>query len=126
MRHDGHGAEIGGEFPGVQGVVELVSAAVTERVLPKYIARVDSGDRVRLGPFTITRDGITKDGDEIAWPHVADVSISNGMIYVNRSDRLSGMTATAGEVPNAVAFSELARHVRESGAGSAPSSQTGS
>jgi hypothetical protein len=34
------------------------------------------------------------------------------MVYMNRLDRTAGMTATAGEVPNAVAFSELARHVQ--------------
>ncbi len=118
LRQDGHQAEVGVEFPGVQDVVEVVSAAVTERVLPKYIARVDGGGSVRLGPFTIDREGITKAGEQVAWRDVDEVSISNGMIYVNRSDRPSGMTATAAEVPNAVAFSELARHVRESGSAS--------
>jgi hypothetical protein len=44
---------------------------------------------------------------------VAEVEIANGMVLVNRRDRLAGMTAIAGEVPNAVAFSELARQVRQ-------------
>ncbi len=119
VRHDGRQAEVGDEFPGIQEVVELVSAAVTERVLPKYIARVDGGGSVLMGPFRITRDTIAKGGEAVAWRNVAEVVISNGMIYVDRSDGLSGMTANAGEIPNAVAFSELAHHVRELHAGPA-------
>jgi hypothetical protein len=85
---------------------------VTERLLPKYISRIETGGSVRFGPFTISREGITKDGEEVPWSQVTSVEISNGMVYVNRLDRTAGMTATAGEVPNAVAFSELARHVQ--------------
>lgn len=113
VRQDGTEAAMGPEFPGVQDAVETASAAVTERLLPKYIARVEAGGTVRFGPFTISRDGVAKDGDEVRWPDVAGVEISNGMVHVDRGDRTAGMTATAGEVPNAVAFSELARYVRE-------------
>lgn len=113
VRVDGAEAVMGPEFPGVQEVVETMSAAVTERLLPKYVSRIEAGGTVRFGPFTISRDGIAKDGDEARWANVAGVEISNGMVHVNRSDRTAGMTATAGEVPNAVAFSELARYVRE-------------
>lgn len=113
VREDDAQAVIGPEFPGVQEVVEAVSSQVTERLLPKYIARVEAGGTVRFGPFAISRDGVTKDGEEVTWPNVANVEISNGMVYVNRLDRTRGMTATAGEVPNAVAFGELARYVRE-------------
>jgi hypothetical protein len=111
VRADGTEAVVGPEFPGAQDVVEAVSSAVTERLLPKYISRIETGGSVRFGPFTISREGITKDGEEVPWSHVASVEISNGMVYMNRLDRTAGMTATAGEVPNAVAFSELARHV---------------
>jgi hypothetical protein len=113
VRDDGTEATIGPEFPGVQDVVETASAAVTERLLPKYVARVEAGGTARFGPFTISRDGIAKDGEAVRWPDVAGVEISNGMVHVNRDDRMAGMTATAGEVPNAVAFSELARYVRK-------------
>jgi hypothetical protein len=113
VRDDGTEAAMGPEFPGIQEVVEVVSGAVTGRLLPKYVSRIDAGGKVRFGPFTISRDGVAKDGEEVPWRHVAAVEISNGMVHVNRLDRLAGMTSTAGEVPNAVAFSELARHVRE-------------
>jgi hypothetical protein len=113
VREDGTEAVIGPEFPGVPGLVEAVSSQVTERLLPKYISRIEAGGTVRFGPFALSRDGVAKDGQEVAWPNVASVEISNGMVYVNRLDRTAGMTATAGEVPNAVAFGELARYVRE-------------
>src|SRR3569833_1984919 len=77
------------------------------------MSRIETGGTVRFGPCVISRDGVAKDGDEVAWPNVAGVQITNGMVYVNRLDRPAGMTATAGEVPNAVAFSELARYLRE-------------
>jgi hypothetical protein len=113
VRTDGVEIAAGGEFPGIHNVVEVVSAAVTERILPKYLARVEAGGTLRVGPFTVTREGITKDGEEMLWRHISEVEIRNGMVHVNRVDRAFGLTATAGEVPNAVAFSELARQVRE-------------
>lgn len=112
-REDGEEAVIGREFPGVEGLVEIVSRAVTERVLPKYVSRVEAGGSVRIGPFTVTREGVAKDGERVAWEDVGGVRISNGMVQVDRADRLAGMTATAGEVPNAVAFAELAKYLRE-------------
>ncbi|MCW2861945.1 MAG: hypothetical protein JWP48_3653 [Actinoallomurus sp.] len=113
VRADGKEAVVGPEFPGVQEVVEAVSEAVTGRLLPKYLSRIEAGGKVRFGPFAISHEGIAKDGDEVPWPQVAEVEIANGMVLVNRRDRLAGMTAIAGEVPNAVAFSELARQVRQ-------------
>lgn len=111
VRDDGAEAAFGPEFPDVHKVVETVSTEVTERLLPKFISRIETGGAVRFGPFTISRDGVGKDGEEVGWSQVSDVEISNGMVHVNRRDRPAGMTATAGEVPNAVAFSELARYV---------------
>lgn len=113
VRDDDTEAVLGPEFPGMQDVVGVVSSAVTERLLPKYISRIEAGGTVRFGPFAISRDGISKDGEEVRWPAIAQVEISNGMVLVNRRDRMAGMTATAGEVSNAVAFSELARYLRE-------------
>ena len=66
VRDDGTEAVVGPEFPDVQDVVEAVSEAVTERLLPKYIARVEAGGSVRFGPFTISRDSIAKDGERTA------------------------------------------------------------
>lgn len=111
-REDGVEAEIGSEFPGVHGLVEVASREVTERLLPKYLSRVEAGGSVRIGPFTVTREGIAKDGEMVAWTDVDGVRIGNGMVQVDRADRLAGVTATAGEVPNAVAFAELARYLR--------------
>ncbi len=113
-RQDGTEVVVGPEFPRVEEVVETASAAVTERLLPKYMSRIETGGEARFGPFAISREGVAKDGDRVAWDDVADVEISNGMVRVNRRDRLAGMTATAGEVPNAVAFGELARYAQHS------------
>lgn len=113
-RQDGVETSVGGGSGMARNLVETVSRAVTERVLPKYVSRVEAGGTVRLGPFTINRTGIAKDGDNVPWEQISGVQIRDGMVYVDRADRLAGMTATAGEVPNAVAFGELARHIRDS------------
>ncbi|MCO6010860.1 hypothetical protein NE236_38465 [Actinoallomurus purpureus] len=110
-------AVIDGGVPGARELVETVSRAVTERVLPKYLSRVETGGKVRLGPFAVTREGIAKDGEYVPWKDVARVEIQGAMVYVDRADRPSGLTAIAGEVPNAVAFGELTRRLSASHGG---------
>ncbi len=113
-RQDGAETSVGGGSTAARDLVETVSQEVTERVLPKYVSRVEAGGVVRLGPFTVSRAGIAKDGENVPWERISGVHIRDGMVYVDRSDRLAGMAATAGEVPNAIAFGELARYVRDS------------
>jgi hypothetical protein len=105
-------ALIDGSLAGSRELVETVSREITERVLPKYVSRVDAGGRVRLGPFTVTREGIAKHGEFVPWEHVTRVEIQDGIVHVDRSDRAAGLTAIAAEVPNAVAFDELTRRLR--------------
>lgn len=112
-RADGEQIEIGSEFPGVRELVEIASREVTESILPKYLSRIDAGGRVRIGPFTITGDGIACGGEQVKWPDVVDVQIGNGVVQVVRAGRRTNISATAGEVPNALAFAELARHLRQ-------------
>lgn len=118
VRDDGREAAL--SVPDAGELVETISAAVTRRMLPKYVARVEGGGSVRIGPFTIGRDGVAKDTERVPWPSVAQVVIDNGMVSVVRSDQRAGLTATAGEVPNAVAFSGLVDHVREQELGRLP------
>ncbi|MCO5993202.1 DUF6585 family protein [Actinoallomurus rhizosphaericola] len=105
-------ALIDGDVPGARELVETVSREVTERVLPTYLSRVEAGGKVRLGPFSVTRRGIAKDGEHVPWENVDRVEIEGGMVHVDRSDRPAGLTAIAAEVPNAVAFGELTRRLR--------------
>jgi hypothetical protein len=105
---------VDGGVPGARELVETVSREVTERVLPTSVSRVESGGKARFGPFTVTREGIAKDGEYVSWEDVSRVEIEDGMVYVDRADRASGLTAIAAEVPNAVAFGELTRRLRSS------------
>ncbi|MFL6053313.1 MAG: DUF6585 family protein [Actinoallomurus sp.] len=118
-------ALIDGSVPGARELVETVSRAVTEQVLPKYLSRVETGGKVRLGPFSVTRQGIAKDGEYVPWENVDRVEIEGGMVYVDRADRPSGLTAIAAEVPNTVAFGELTRRLRASDDGVRADEDTG-
>jgi hypothetical protein len=105
---------VDGGAPGARELVETVSREVTERVLPKCLSRVEAGGKARFGPFTVTREGIAKDGEYVPWEDVSRVEIEGGMVHVDRADCASGLTAIAAEVPNAVAFEELTRRLRDS------------
>ncbi|MEV5748128.1 DUF6585 family protein [Actinoallomurus sp. NPDC052308] len=105
-------ALIDGSVPGGRELVETVSRAVTERMLPKYLSRVETGGKVRLGPFGVTRQGIAKGGEYVPWENVDRVKIEGGMVHIDRADRPAGLTAIAAEVPNVVAFGELTRRLR--------------
>ncbi|GAA0367713.1 hypothetical protein GCM10010151_67050 [Actinoallomurus spadix] len=118
-------ALLDGGVPGARELVETVSREVTGRVLPEYLSRVGTGGKVRLGPFSVTRQGIAKDGEYVPWENVDRVEIESGMVHVDRADRPAGLTAIAAEVPNAVAFGELTRRLRAAHDGARTDGTTG-
>lgn len=115
---DANGARfvLGDELPDVRDLGEVVIAEVTERMVPRYLEVIESGGAVELGPFTLDRAGVAKDGEVVAWAAVRDVGISNGMVYVRRVDDIHIMATIAGRMPNALAFTALCHHVRARGA----------
>jgi Rieske Fe-S protein len=114
---------------------EVVVAEVMRRVVPVYVAAVENGGSVSLGPFTVSGKGIEKDAELIPWPAVRAVGMNNGIVYVRRADEVArtgdtaggttavtgGVTAavsgvvtaavTAARMPNAAAFIALCRHL---------------
>jgi hypothetical protein len=112
---------------------EVIVAEVTRRVVPGYVATIESGGTVALGPFTVSGKGIEKDAELIPWSAVRTVGMDNGMVYVRRADELTrigpgpapgadhapatslapAVTAavTAARMPNAAAFIALCGHL---------------
>ncbi|REE96458.1 DUF6585 family protein [Thermomonospora umbrina] len=114
----GGGFEVGDELPGVRELGDVLVSEITRRVLPAYLAAIEEGRALRFGPFIVSGEGVEKDGRRVPWESVGDAGSGNGLVYVRRRDGSGTLSATAGEVPNAVAFAVLCRRVREAPAGS--------
>ncbi|WP_285498047.1 DUF6585 family protein [Actinomadura sp. NBRC 104425] len=110
---DGREIALGDGTPDAGVLGEIVSAEVTTRAVPRIMAAIEARERVRLGPFTLGPHGIDKDGDRLPWSSVAEAGIDNGMVYARDADGLVEMTALAARVPNAAAFVEVCRRVRD-------------
>lgn len=106
---------LGDELPEVRLLGEAVVTEVARRMVPRYLAVIEAGGTVELGPFTVSRGGLAKDGEIVPWPAVREVGLSNGMVYVRRIDDIHVMATTVGRMPNALAFAELCHRVRAHG-----------
>jgi hypothetical protein len=102
---------LGSELTEVGALLEHVSAKVTERLLPKYLARIEAGGAVDIGPFTVGGAGVAKGGWNVRWDRIHAVGMDNGMVYVSRTDGVPAMTVPAAQMPNAVAFTALVEHL---------------
>jgi len=119
---DGREIALGPDLPRLGELAEVVTTEVMVRVVPWYLRAVGAGGTVSFGPFTVSRDGIVKDGDLLPWQYVKDVTVDNGLVVVQRvraeaeSWGVPGsdvaLAATVGSVPNAVALAALCREVR--------------
>lgn len=108
---DGRRTVLGSEITDVGTLLERVSTRVTERLLPKYLARIESGGSVRIGPFTVGRAGVEKAGWNVPLDRIHAVGMDSGMVYVSRTDGAAAMTVPAAQMPNAVAFTGLVEHL---------------
>jgi hypothetical protein len=119
---DGREIVLGADLPRLGELAEIVTNEVMVRVVPWYLRAVSAGGTVSFGPFTVSRDGVVKDGDLLPWQYVRDVRIDNGMVVVQRVRAETeawgtpgsdiALAATVGSVPNAVALAALCREVR--------------
>jgi hypothetical protein len=108
---DGRRAEFDYGLSDMERLVEVVMAEVMKRVVPGYVATIESGGDVVLGPFTISGRGLEKDAELIPWPYVREVGMSNGVVYVSRHDQAHATAVIAARMPNATAFIALCRHL---------------
>jgi hypothetical protein len=95
----------------MERLVEVIMAEVMKRVVPGYVATIESGGKVVLGPFTVSGKGLEKDAEMIPWPYVQEVGMSNGLVYVSRHGQAHATAVIAARMPNAAAFIALCRHL---------------
>ncbi|HEX2312402.1 MAG TPA: DUF6585 family protein [Thermomonospora sp.] len=110
---DGDRFTLGDELPRVRELGDVVVSEITRRVVPAYLAALDEGRALRFGPFVVGGAGVEKDGVRVPWRAVGEAGLGNGLVYVRPLDGQGFLSATAGEVPNAVAFAVLCRQARE-------------
>lgn len=110
-RTDGRSLAIGDELPDVHDLGEVIVTEVTRRLVPGFVDEVAAGRAVRIGPFTVSPDGIAKDGDSVPWDAVREIGMSNGMVFVRRLDDPHVMAITAARLPNSAAFVALGRRL---------------
>ncbi|QKG22612.1 DUF6585 family protein [Actinomadura verrucosospora] len=110
---DGRVLRFGEELPGVRMLGEAIAAEVTRRVVPRHLAAVKAGEAIRLGPFTVDREGLEKDGQRLGWPAVREVAIADGLVTVHSHDGHPDLVAVAGHMPDALPFTLLCVQMRE-------------
>jgi len=107
---DGDGEFVLSEvLPGVRELGEVIMAEIAQRELPRARAEFQAGRPVRFGPFTVDRTGVSKNGKTAPWEAIGQAGLGHGMVYVQRLDTGTRLTAETGLVPNALVFVELCR-----------------
>ncbi|MBO2460602.1 DUF6585 family protein [Actinomadura violacea] len=110
---DGRVLRFGEELPGVRMLGEAIAAEVTRRTVPRHLAAVKAGEAVRLGPFTVDREGLEKDGQRLGWPVVREVAIADGLVTVHSYGGHPDLVAVAGHMPDALPFTLLCVQMRQ-------------
>jgi len=75
---------------GLQRMAELGAALdreITGRLLPSCTAMFDAGQPIALGEFTITRQGVARNGNLLPWESVGSVYLDSGFLIVTRRSR---------------------------------------
>jgi hypothetical protein len=107
---DGRTARLEGGLSDLDRLGEVIVSEVMRRVVPAYVATIESGGTVELGPFLVSGKGVEKDAELIPWSAIRDVGMSNGVVYLHRFDQVITTAVTADRMPNAAAFIALCRH----------------
>lgn len=103
---------LGHELPDVGRLGETAVREITRRMVPRYLREIEEGGTVRLGPYSVGRAGVQKDGETVPWESVRDAGTDNGMVYVRRAGGSTALSATVGRVPNALALAVLCKRLR--------------
>lgn len=101
------------DLPDVQVLAETVAREVASRIVPRRLVEVKAGKPVTMGPFTIDREGVEKDGERLPWRAVDDVVIDNGLVTVRARESRTDLTTVAAQMPDAAAFAALCRQVAD-------------
>ncbi|MBE1533483.1 DUF6585 family protein [Actinomadura algeriensis] len=106
---DGRVLRFGDQLPDVRELGEAIAAEVADRTVARHLESVRTGAVVRLGPFAVDLDGVEKDGERLPWKSVHDVVLDNGLVAVTAPG--ATLSALAGQVPDALAFTALCAQV---------------
>ncbi|MFG3406854.1 DUF6585 family protein [Streptomyces sp. NPDC048142] len=98
-------------YPFIWG--EHIQGRVTHAQLAGTIARIQQGESVGFGPYTVDRDGVSDKRRSATWPEVIEVGLHSGSLVFNGPQRRSKAPEHADvfRIPNLDLFMKLCRHL---------------
>ena len=107
---DGRNFAINSGFSGMRRFCETVVAQTDTRILPKILARLQSGEAVAFGEVVLDGRNLTSpNGLALPVNEVADVLVLDGQVWVDDGTK----KVSIGSVPNAYALQSALRSLRE-------------
>ncbi|WNF28649.1 hypothetical protein RI138_18420 [Streptomyces sp. C11-1] len=90
-----------------------IQGRVTQAQLGGAIARVQQGESVNFGPYTVNRDGVSDKKYSAAWPEIIEIGFGAGAFMFNGHQRRSTVPegAEVFRIPNLDLFVKLCRHL---------------
>ncbi|MFI8961885.1 DUF6585 family protein [Streptomyces sp. NPDC053493] len=86
---------------------------VTRAQLSATVERVQRGEKVNFGPYTVDRQGVSDRKYAVAWPELTELGLHSGTLILNGSQRRSTAPemAKAYVIPNLDLFMRLCLHL---------------
>lgn len=90
-----------------------IQERVTGAQLSGTIARIQQGETVDFGPYTVNRDRISDGKRSAAWQEITELRLYGGSLFFNGSQRRSTAPEAAKvfQIPNLDLFMKLCRHL---------------
>ncbi|MDG4858598.1 hypothetical protein P8605_10615 [Streptomyces sp. T-3] len=90
-----------------------IQECVTRTQLSPTIARIQQGETVNFGPYTVNREGVSDKKYSSTWPEIVEVALQSGTFMFNGHQRRSTAPEMAKVfvIPNLDLFMRLCRHL---------------
>ncbi|WP_371614072.1 DUF6585 family protein [Streptomyces sp. NBC_00454] len=90
-----------------------IQAQVTTAQLPGTIARIQQGEQVKFGPYTLDRHGVSDKKYSIAWTEINEIGFTLGSFMFNGHQKRSTAPESASSfvIPNLDLFVKLCHHL---------------
>jgi hypothetical protein len=96
------------KYPKIGDLGKAISIGATNALLPKYIASINSGQRVTFGPLALDRAGMYLGNKALTWQEIKAVKIAQGIISVKKEGGwFNWATVTVPQIPNFFVFYDL-------------------
>jgi hypothetical protein len=99
-------------FKEVDDLGQTIQNKVSQVLLPKYIAALREGKRVKFGNFAIDNQGISSGNKLVPWEKIQQVSIRNGVVMIKQEGQwIAWPRVMVADIPNLFVFLTLVDQV---------------